>query len=133
MTGGSEPSGDGICQGIYNFQELDGTVHTLAFANADMYEYNWGTNQWAMTDLSTKGVSVSAAAKLSFANSRGKLIVTDGVNTPWMWDGATTYTLLTEAPIANMVCVYYDRVFFFDATATNIKFEWSFPADPTHR
>jgi hypothetical protein len=131
MTGGSEPSGDGICQGIYNFQELDGTVHTLAFANADMYEYNWGTNQWAMTDLSTKGVSVSAAAKLSFANSRGKLIVTDGVNTPWMWDGATTYTLLTEAPIANMVCVYYDRVFFFDATATNIKFEWSFPADPT--
>jgi hypothetical protein len=131
MTGGSAPTGVGKVQGIYNFQELDGTLHTLAFANADMYEYNWGTSTWSVVDLGVQGVTVAPAAKLSFANSRGRLIVTDGVNKPWMWDGASTYTVLSAAPIANMCAVYYDRVFFFDSPASNIKFEWSNPADPT--
>jgi hypothetical protein len=131
MTGGSAPTGVGTCQGIYNFQELDGTLHTLAFANADMYEYNWGAGTWSVVDLAAQGITVSPSAKLSFANSRGRLIVTDGVNKPWMWDGASTYTSLAAAPIAGNVVIYYDRVFFFDATASNIKFEWSAPADPT--
>jgi hypothetical protein len=96
-----------------------------------MYEYSWSGSTWSVVDLSTKSVTMAPSAKLSFANSRGRLIVTDGVNLPWMWDGGSTYTVLSQAPISNMVCVYYDRVFFYDATATNIKFEWSFPADPT--
>jgi hypothetical protein len=97
-----------------------------------MYEYSWSGSTWSVVDLGAEGITVAASAKLSFVNSRGRLIVTDGVNRPWMWDASTdTYTVLTLAPISNMVIVYYDRVFFFDATSSNIKFEWSLPANPT--
>ncbi len=130
LTGGTPPAAK--IQGIVNYQELDGTLHTLAFANADMYEYSWSAGTWSVVDLAAKGVTVAPSAKLAFANSRGRLIVTDGVNKPFMWAATSdTYTVLTLAPISNMVVVYYDRVFFFDATAANIKFEWSTPADPT--
>ena len=133
LTTGDDPAGVGACRGTVQYQELDGTIHTLAFVNADMYEWLWDTSTWSVVDLATKGITVAPSATLAFANSRGRLIVTDGINQPWMWAATTdTYTVLTSAPIANQVAIYYDRVFFFDATAANIKFEWSTPADPVN-
>lgn len=116
-------------QGIVNYEELDGTLHTLAFANADMYEYDWGLDTWTQTDLAAQGVTMDASSPLDFANSRGRLIVTDGVNTPWMWDG-TTFTVLVNAPIAAGVTVYYDKVFFFDKPTAQNEFEWSDEGNP---
>lgn len=117
-------------QGIVHFQELDGTVHILAFCNGDMFEYNEGTDSWSTTDLSAQGITIDPSASLSFANSRGRLIVTDGVNQPFMWDGATTFTTLSNAPVANGVCIYYDKVFFYDIPGSQERFDWSNEADP---
>lgn len=119
-------------QGIYNFEELDGTVHIVAFCNGDMYEYDEGTDSWSKTDLSGEGITMDASQTLDFANSRGRMIVTDGVNQPWMWDGDSTFTVLSNAPIANGVVIYYDKVFFYDISGDETSFEWSDEADPVN-
>lgn len=81
---GATLGGGSKIQGLVHFVELDGTSHVLAFANADMYEYDWETDTWDVTDLSAEGIVMDPSSDLSFANSRGRLIVTDGVSQPWM-------------------------------------------------
>ena len=121
---------DSSVQGLYHFEELDGTIHIVAICNGDLYEYDDGTDSWSVTDLAAEGLTISSSAKVDFANSRGRLIVTDGVNTPFMWDGST-FTELTAAPIAEGVTVYYDKVFFFAIPSQRNSFEWSEEGDPT--
>lgn len=122
-------------QGVVQFNLLDGTRYLLAFCNADMYEYDEVAGTWSVTDLGTEGVTMAPSGDLAFANSRGRLIVTDGVNLPWMLEddgaGGWTFTVLTEAPIANRCVVYYDKVFFYDIPNAENEFEWSDEGLPT--
>lgn len=122
-------------QGIYLLEELNGTLHTLAFCNATMYEFDWAAGRWDATNL-PPAIVMDPSSELSFANSRGRLIVTNRVNRPWMmerneantgWD----FTLLNDAPIAGGVTIYYDQVFFFDCPDNESAFFWSEPGDPT--
>lgn len=129
------PGGANRIQGIVNFVELDGTQHLLVFSNADMHEYNWGTGLWTTTDLNAAGVTVDPSEDLEFVNSRGRLVVTDGVNTPWMvnWTGAAwNFTVLANAPVADGVELYYAKAFFYDIPAEENEFEWSDEADPAN-
>lgn len=120
-------------QGVYHFEELDGTLHTVAISNGDLYDLNWGTEVWGLHDLSVAGITLSSAADVDFCVSRGRLIVTDGVNKPFMWDPAnTTFTQLTNAPIADGCCIYYDKVFFYDIPGAENQFEWSDEGDPVN-
>jgi hypothetical protein len=130
LTGGS---GKPI-QAIIHFQELDGTYWTIAICNADLFYYNWGTNSWTQVDLATKSITIDSSALCDWAVSRGRLILTDGVNKPFMWDPSTdTYTTLSNAPIAGGVEIYYDKVFFYDLPGANSNvFEWSDEGDPVN-
>jgi hypothetical protein len=130
LTGGSGKD----VQAVGHFLEMDGTYHTFAICNADLHTYNWTTDAWTLIDLAGAGVTCSASAKIDWAVSRGRLIATDGVNKPWMWDPANaTYTVLSLAPIAGGVEIYYDKVFFYDLPGANSNvFEWSDEADPVN-
>lgn len=131
-----QPGGANKIQGIINYVELDGTQHFLVFSNADMFEYNWGAGTWAQTDLNLVGVTVDPGEDLEFSNSRGRLVVTDGVNTPWMVEpdglGGWTFTVLGNAPIAAGCDIYYNKVFFYAIPAEENEFEWSDEADPAN-
>jgi hypothetical protein len=124
---GSQIKAGGTVQGCTSFEDLQAAIHTVAFVDGDMYEYDWSTDSWgAGTDLSSEGVSMDPAAIPDFVNYRGRLIVTDGVNTPWMWNPSTgDFTVLTEAPIARQASVYYDKIFFSDLPGDPSAFEWS--------
>jgi hypothetical protein len=101
-------------------------------AGGDLHEYNWQTPGWTTVDLSAQSIVIDSSAKVDFCVSRGRLIVSDGVNTPWMWDpSGPTYTTLTNAPVADGCEVYYDKVFFFDIPGSENEFQWSDEALPT--
>lgn len=121
-------------QGIAFHQELDGTTHWLAFCAGDMFEYDEDAESWTQTDLSSEGITMSPTALLDFANSRGRLIVADGVNDPWMLSGTTgswTFTTLSSARAGAGVDVYYDKLFIWDLPDPDQnEFEWSDEGDP---
>lgn len=127
-------TGTGAIQGLIQWGTLSGTRITTAFRDGNMFEYNWTTNAWTKITLSGVGITMNATATLDACVSRGRLIVTDGVNRPWMLSiaagGARTYTTLTNAPIARGCDVYYDKVFFFDIPGAEITFEWSDEGNP---
>jgi len=133
QAGAQLRGGGNDIQAVGHFQELDGTAHTFCICEGYLFEYNWGTDSWGSgTLLSGVSITTSTTAKLDWAVSRGRLIVTDGVNDPWMWDGASTYTTLTAAPVSTGVRVYYDKIFFFGLAGTDaVVFEWSDEGDPT--
>jgi hypothetical protein len=121
-------------QAVGHYQELDGTYHTFAVCNAELYEYTWATDSWASVGMVAAGITISASAQVDWAVSRGRLILTDGTTKPVMYDpSGPTYTSLTNAPISGGVEIYYDKVFFYDLPGANSNvFEWSDEADPVN-
>jgi len=121
-------------QCIYQWDLLDGTQHTCAFSNGDLYVYDWAGDTWDFYDLSGEGLTVSSAADITCTTSRGRLVFTDGINKPCMIAGAigvAVFTTLAAAPISHRCGVYYDKVFFWDIPGAENQFEWSDEADPT--
>lgn len=130
---GSAIGGGSDVQGIYQWEMLNGTAYTCAFAGGDLYVYDWSGGTWTQYDLSAAGLTVDSSGDINCATSRGKLIFTDGVNKPCMITGplsGPTYTTLTNAPIAHRVGIYYDKVFFWDIPSYENEFQWSDEGDP---
>lgn len=135
LSVGSAIGGGNDVQGIYQWQMLDGTQYTCAFANGDLYVLNWATSTWTQYDLSAEGLTVSTTGDINCCTSRGRLIGTDGVNRPFMITGelggaGESFTELSNAPIANRCGVYYDKVFFWDIPGYENEFQWSDEGDP---
>lgn len=128
-SGGPNP-----VQNIVHWETLGGVKTLTAFINGGMYEYDWNAGTWTGIALGG-GVVVDAASVPMFEVSRGRLIVADRVNRPWMLEkdlvGARTFTLLNAAPIAGGIAIYYDKPFFSDIPALPVSFEWGNEADPT--
>ena len=133
-TMGSAIGGGNDVQGIVQWQMLNGTQYTCAFANGDLYIYDWTGGTWTAYDISAAGgPTVSTTGDINCAISRGRLICTDGVNKPFMITGPVagiTYTELTLAPVSHRVGVYYDKVFFWDINGYENEFQWSDEGNP---
>lgn len=115
---------------IIQFTKLNGTELTVGFAGGNMYTYNWGTDTWAQVTL--VGVSLPASGRIFAVEFADQLIVNpnDGTNKPWAWDGATTFTSLTNAPLAyGKPVVYYGKLFFI-VWGTRNEIQWSEEAAP---
>lgn len=103
QAGGQVASG-GTCQGLYQYTKKDGTQHTVAVFAGRFYTYNWASDAWTevltSTHLSGASITLDSSATVYFETFADQLIVTDGVNQPWAWDGTAGggLTLLTNAP-----------------------------------
>lgn len=122
-------------QALVQWETLAEQRFTTKFAAGTMFEYDWGTSAWVAVSIpGGSGVVIDPVARIDTCVSRGRLIVTDGVNRPWMLSvsavGARTYTVLTEAPVARCCTVYYDKAFFYGLPGHEIAFEWSKEGDP---
>jgi hypothetical protein len=114
-----------------HYEQLDGTLMTFWIAGGVFYTYDWSLATSSGTDINLQGVTISTTALINYCVSRGRLILTDGVNTPIMYDG-TTWSTLTNAPVADDCTIYYDKVFFYDIPGAENQFEWSDEADPAN-
>ena len=116
QMGSSEPA---IHSGlVFQFEKLDGTGFTVLVTRGVFYKWTWGTGlaeALSAATLSAASVAISATATVYACMFNNQMVITDGVNTPWMWDGTTNggITKLTNAPVAyGPPTVYYARLFF---------------------
>lgn len=134
-TGQGGSAGARTGQLVYQFTKLDGTENTVRIVGGKFYTYNWGTDVWTETLTSTHfaaatngAITLSTTARCYAVTFANQMIVNDGVNRPWAWDGTAGggLTLLNNAPA---VCfgpptVYYAKLFFIK-NASRSTFAWS--------
>lgn len=109
-------------QGFHQYTKVDGTDLTVGFAGGKMYTLNWTTRVW--TEVTLVGVSLSTTARVRCVTFADVMVVSDGVNRPWTYDG-TTFVDLTNAPVAYAwPFVYYAKLGFVKNTDRR-TFVWS--------
>lgn len=124
-------------QYVGQFTEDDGTQHTIRIVGGKFYEYDWGMESWTETlsaaNFSAASVTVSTTARIFATPFAGQMVFTDGVNTPWMWDGTPGggMTELTNAPVCyGQPVVYYSKLFLIKSVERT-TFVWSEEGDAT--
>lgn len=108
----------GPVQWVGEFSKTGGTTQTVAICKGQIYVGTWGGNfavQVTTANLTTASITLSASATcycVVFANT---LVISDGVNVPFTWDGtagAGGLVKLTNCPVLyGQPVVYYFKVF----------------------
>lgn len=126
-----------VVQGGTTWTKADGTQQTVAVINGQLVGYTWGTDTWAVVvsaaNLATASCALSASAKVALVAFADGLVVSDGVNTPFWWDGtsgAGGVTGMTNAPVFyGPPTVYYSKLFGIKSSARQ-TLVWSEEGDP---
>lgn len=110
-------------QAIGQFTKKNGTEYTVAIVGGKFYTIDWNTSTWTevltAANLTTATVTLSTTAKVALHVFKDSLIVSDGVNIPWAWDGTSGggITKLTNAPVLyGQPWTYEGRWFGFKAS-----------------
>lgn len=115
-------------QGFYQFTKLAGTEYTICIAGGKFYTLNWTTSTW--TEDTPAAATISTTAICYFVTIGDKVVISDGVNTPWTWDGADD-AVLTNCPVLyGQPTVYYAKLFGIKNTERS-TIVWSIENDPT--
>lgn len=126
-------------QGLIHWKNATGTSYLTAVYAGEIYTFAASstpsaTKQVSTSDLTTASVTLSATARVSFAVLAGKLIISDGTNTPFTWDGSTGssgLTSLTNCPVIyGPLTVYYSKLFGIK-NSDRTTLVWSEENDPT--
>jgi hypothetical protein len=97
--------------------------YTMAVAAGNLYQYDWA-GTWNQIPMGASDPDLDASSPIGWVSFKDQLVITDGVNTPFTWDG-TDFLLLTDAPVAAGVTVYYFKLFFYDLPLEPSTFMWS--------
>jgi hypothetical protein len=126
-------------QGVFQYEKKNGAVFVVGIVGGKFYTLNWATRVWTevltaahFAAASGGAVTLSTTARISFLNFADVLVVSDGVNTPWTWDGTSGggITKLTNAPVFyGQMFVYYGRMGGIKAS-DRATFVWSEPLQP---
>jgi len=118
---GSQLGGAGArtVQYLGQFTKLSGTRYTVAIVGGKFYTYDWGTDTWTESvtaaNFATASITLSATARVYAVPFFDTLFFTDGVNTPWTWDGSSGAGGLTECTncpvLYGQPVVYYGKIF----------------------
>jgi hypothetical protein len=89
-------------QGTFQYTTAAGTKLTIQITGGRFYVLNWATETWSeeLTDLlGSFGVTLSSTAKIAFLQFQEKVLISDGINKPWLWNGTGGggVTVLTNA------------------------------------
>lgn len=128
-------TGQLVCQ----FTKLAGTEYTVRIIGGQgIQTYNWSTSTWttvvSVANLTTASITLSETARIYAVTFADKLVISDGTNTPFTWDGtsgAGGLTKLTNAPVFyGQPTVYYAKLFAIKSTERNV-IVWSEEQDAT--
>lgn len=114
-------SASATVQGEAVFRTSDGTVRDILAINGELWRRSAGdlTKDVSTTNLTSATITLNASGRIHFATFNDTLVVTDGTNTPFTWDGTVSagLTSLTNAPVAfGPAAVYYAKLFFVKNT-----------------
>lgn len=121
---------------VYTYTETDGSRHYVAICGGQFYEWDASARTWSepvtVANLTTQLVTLSETARCEAVTLDGKMVVTDGTNTAFMWDGGTgaaSITKLTGVPVFLSPVVYYGSLVALKASDLT-TFVWSEVNDP---
>lgn len=122
----------GQCQRGYQFTKLDGTEYTVQIVKGEIYTYNWGTDAYtkvvSAANLSTGSVALSTTAICYATTYVDNMIISDGVNIVFAWNGASGaggLTDMTNTPVTfGQPVVHYAKLFLIKNAERNV-FVWS--------
>jgi hypothetical protein len=122
-------------QRSYQFTKRDGTEYTVRIVGGKFYTFNWSTRVWteaiSAATLSGAAITLSATTAVWLTTFADKLIVSDGVNTPWYTSDCATVVKLTAWPVVyGPMTVYYGKLFGIKNAARQ-TFVWCEEGDPT--
>ena len=137
VMGAQSPSGAYPGQGIHQFTKSDGTEYTVRVIGGRFETYNWGTQVW--TEVLTAGqlagasIVLNSLARVSMVTFANTLVVSDGLHTPWSWDGTpgAGLTLLSNCPVLYGPMTVYSAKLFGIKASDRLTFVWSEENDPT--
>lgn len=102
----------------YQFTKNTGTQYTVAICGGKFYTFNWATSTWTevltASDFSSASITLSSTARCHAVTFNNTLVVSDGTNVPWTWDGTTNggLTKLTNCPVLyGQPTVYAGKLF----------------------
>jgi hypothetical protein len=131
---GSQVNSGVRVQRFYQFTKLDGTEISFFVAGGEIYTINWGarTHSRVVTtaNLTTAVVTLSTTARVFCVTFADKVVISDGVNKPFAWDGtsgAGGITPITGAATGGWYgqpVVHYGKLMGIRA-AERSTFEWS--------
>lgn len=145
LLNGSNQLGSGY-QGQCVYGEIySGTVYNFAFCNGKVYRVS--TAFGTFTDVTPSGPTISTSARIKAIQFAGTLVVTDGVNTPWIGTNLSSTPITgtninvdgsSTAFAANDVTVWGGSLVFMCSTApagsslvSGVAAVWSEPNQPT--
>jgi hypothetical protein len=118
-------------QGHYQYTKQDGSEYTITIVGGYFYTLGWAGEAWTevltTAQLAAAAVTLDQTAKVFFLTFKDQVIVSDGVNTPFAWDGTTGggITKLTNAPIIYGQPTLYEGRWFGIKAAAPTSFVWS--------
>lgn len=116
-------SASATVQGEWVFRTDDGTVRDMFVINGELWRRSSGdlTKDVSTTNLTSASITLNSSGRVYFTEFNNTLVVSDGTNTPFTWDGtagAGGLTKLTNAPVAyGPPTSYYAKLFFVKNTA----------------
>ncbi len=111
-------------QWVGQYNTTLGVKKSVVIVNGTIIEYDHGTDAFttvvSAANFATATITISTTARIYCVVFNDKLVVSDGVNKPFSWDGtagAGGLTPLSNAPVAfGQPVVYYFKLFFIKAT-----------------
>ena len=116
-------------QGLHEHIRLDGTYDPFLFVGGRMYRWNADPVSPVFTDITPlTTATIDTASRIFCVTFANKLIVTDGVNTPWQYDPATgavaliQYDSIPSAWVAyGQPTIYGAKLFFIVKTIAGVS------------
>lgn len=142
VNSGAQISSTGRAQGGYAHTNLDGEVFDFVVIGGKLYRAD--TTLVAFTDVTPVGITIDAGAtaRISFASLAGEMIVSDGVNPPWIASSLDTTPIVGTAInfdgagtdwSAQWITVYSGALVVLmnqlDGTYAKTDIAWSAPGD----
>ena len=139
LVGGASAGSRG--QGSGDFVKWDGTRYTVVIYSGEIYTVDWATGSTGTisrvvttANLTTASITLSATVRVSMLPFNNTLVISDGVNVPFTWTGASGaggLVKLTNCPaLYGPPTVYYGKLFGIKASNRS-TFVWSEENDPT--
>lgn len=126
-------------QAILTWTDVTGVRKTTAIVGGKVYAYDWSTPAWTevvtAANLTTATITLSSTSKVALVPFADGLVVSDGINTPFWWDGTTGaggLVKMTNAPVFyGPPTVYNSRLVGIKlAAGVRMTLVWSEPGAP---
>lgn len=115
--------GAGPIRGLWRFAKSGGTAYLVALHGTTLYAGTWAGGSATCTFASIK-TGLDATAPLRGVVWKDNLILTNGVQNPFRYDGSACTDLSGTPPKSQFITVYANRLFLVDVANPN-QLRWS--------